>query len=126
MLLVYLSLTGNTKRFVEKLEGYDSLEITPTNPFIKIKQPYVVIAPTYEIEATESLNDFIEHNDIKFLKGIIGGGNRNFADLFIYTAKDLASKYNSQVLYAFEYSGTPIDVLEVESIVDKLKEEVAD
>lgn len=124
MLLVYLSLTGNTKRFVEKLEGYDSLEITPTNPFVKIKEPYIVIAPTYEIEATESLNDFIEHNDIKFLQGIIGGGNRNFADLFIYTAKDLASKYNSQVLYAFEYSGTPIDVLEVESIVDKLKEEV--
>lgn len=122
MLLVYLSLTGNTKRFVGKLKGYNSLEITPTNPFIKIKEPYVVIAPTYEIEATESINDFIEYNDMNFLKGVIGGGNRNFANLFVYTAKDLAEKYRTQFLYAFEYSGTEIDVSAVENIIDKLKE----
>lgn len=59
MKVVYFSLTGQTRKFVNKLE-MDSLELTPTNPFIPVNEPYIVITPTYDKEMTEILNDFIE------------------------------------------------------------------
>ena len=96
----------------------DALEITQSNPFLKIDEPYVLIAPTYEIEATEIVNDFIEYNDTKLLKGVIGGGNINFADLYVFTAKDIAKEYNVPHLYSFEYSGNHIDVEKVKEILE--------
>lgn len=118
--VVFFSLTGNTRRFIEKL-GMDSLEIEPMNPFITIDTPYVIIAPTYDIEATECINDFIENNDIELFKGVIGGGNRNFADLYCFTAKDIANDYNIPLLYTFEYSGTDEDVENVTKIIKEIE-----
>ena len=94
MKIVYFSLTGQTRRFVKKLD-LDSYEVTETNPFYRIEEDYVVVAPTYDIEVTELINDFIEYSDNQMhLKGVAGGGNLNFANLFVFTAKDLAKKYN--------------------------------
>lgn len=123
MLIVYLSLTGNTRRFVNKLQ-MDSLEINPANPFVSVSQPYVVVAPTYEIEATESINDFIEYeNNQSYLQGFMGSGNLNFAELYVFTARDLAEKYKEKLLLSFEYSGTDKDVLEAKSIIERLMED---
>lgn len=117
MLIVYLSLTGNTRRFVNKLQ-MDSLEINPANPFVSVNQPYIVVAPTYEIEATESINDFIEYeNNQSYLKGFMGSGNLNFADLYVFTAKDLESEYKKKLLLSFEYSGSEKDVLMAKKII---------
>lgn len=112
-------MTGNTRRFVDKLE-MDSLEIDMVNPFIAINEPYVMVVPTYDKEATEIANDFIEFNDLELLKGVMGGGNLNFADLFVFTAKDLARDYNVPLLHSFEYSGTHIDVDSVKKIIGEI------
>ncbi|MBO1087213.1 class Ib ribonucleoside-diphosphate reductase assembly flavoprotein NrdI [Enterococcus mundtii] len=121
MLIVYLSLTGNTKRFVNKL-GMDSLELNPTNPFIPVNEPYVIVAPTYELEATDCINDFIEHETNKaYLKGFLGGGNLNFGELFVFTAKDLSKEYSKPLLYSFEYSGTEVDINNVKDILLNIK-----
>jgi protein involved in ribonucleotide reduction len=48
MLVAYLSLTGNVKRFVEKL-SLPSVEIDPTNPFLYINESFIVVAPTYRV-----------------------------------------------------------------------------
>ncbi|NEW66496.1 class Ib ribonucleoside-diphosphate reductase assembly flavoprotein NrdI [Carnobacteriaceae bacterium zg-84] len=110
MKVVYMSMTGQTKKFVKKLE-MDSLEITMSNAFQEIYEPYVVVAPTYEIEATSILNDFIETgNNQAYLKGIAGGGNRNFNTLFCFTAKDLAEQYQVPILHMFEFQGSNYDV----------------
>lgn len=120
MKVVYLSLTGQTRKFVNKL-GMDLLEITPTDPFIAVHEPYIVITPTYEKEVTEILNDFIEtENNQSFLKGVAGGGNINFGQLFVFTAKDLARDYNVPLLHSFEFQGSEVDVKKLKKAVDDL------
>lgn len=118
MKVVFISITGQTKKFVKKLD-MDILEITLDNAFTEIYEPYVVVVPTYEIEATSIINDFIETgNNISYLKGVAGGGNRNFNTLFCFTARDLSKKYNVPVIHEFEFQGSINDV-------NKFKEEVA-
>ncbi|MGX7420633.1 class Ib ribonucleoside-diphosphate reductase assembly flavoprotein NrdI [Carnobacterium gallinarum] len=121
MKVVYFSLTGQTRRFVNKL-NLDSYEVTETNPFYRIEEDFVVVAPTYDIEVTELMNDFIEYSDnLSHLKGVAGGGNRNFADLFVFTARDLAKKYNVPMLIEFEFSGTDLDVSHFKKEVDNIE-----
>lgn len=110
MKVVYMSLTGQTRKFVQKL-NMDFLEITLDNAFQEIHEPYVVVAPTYEKEATSILNDFIETgNNRAYLKGVAGGGNRNFNTLFCFTAKDLAQDYQVPLLHLFEFQGSEYDI----------------
>ena len=119
MKIVYFSLTGQTRKFVNKL-NMDLLEITPTNPFIAIEEPFILVTPTYEKEATEILNDFVEtDNNLQYFKGVAGGGNLNFGKLFVFTAKDLARDYNVPLLHSFEFQGNEADV-------EKLKKAVKD
>jgi len=121
MKLVYFSNTGQTRKFVKKLD-MDSLELTPTNPFIEVHEDFIVIAPCYEKEVTDVIDDFIgTGNNIKYCKGVIGGGNRNFADLFCYTAKDFAVDYNVPYLHEFEFQGSPNDVAAVQNIANEIE-----
>lgn len=120
MKIVYLSLTGQTRKFVQKLD-MDLLEITPTNPYIFIQEPFIVVVPTYDIEATEIMNDFIETGDnLSYFKGVAGGGNLNFGKLFVFTAKDLAKKYDVPLLHAFEFQGNEEDVRKLKKAVIEL------
>ncbi|MFL2099625.1 ribonucleotide reductase stimulatory protein [Desemzia sp. FAM 23991] len=120
MKIVFISLTGQTRKFVQKLD-MDLLELTPTNPFISINEPFVIVTPTYEKEATEILNDFLETADNKqYFKGIAGGGNLNFAQLFVFTAKDLAAEYDVPLLHTFEFQGNDEDVKKLKKAVNDL------
>ena len=117
MLVVYLSITGQTRKFVAKL-GYPTFEITPDSVYTEVHEPYIVVVPTYEKEATELVNEFIETgNNRHYLKGVAGGGNRNFNTLFGFTAKFLSRDYQVPVLHLFEFQGSDNDV-------NKLKEQV--
>lgn len=120
MKIVFISLTGQTRKFVQKLD-MDLLELTPTNPFISINEPFVIVTPTYEKEATEILNDFLETADNKqHFKGVAGGGNLNFAQLFVFTAKDLAKEYHVPLLHTFEFQGNDEDVKKLKKAVNDL------
>lgn len=121
MLIVYMSLTGQTRKFVKKL-GFAALEINATNPFQEVHEPFIVIAPTYELEVTDILNDFIEAgNNRAFLKGVAGGGNRNFNTLFGFTAKDLARDYSVPLLHLFEFQGDKHDVKDLVQNIHNLE-----
>ncbi|MGX7394759.1 class Ib ribonucleoside-diphosphate reductase assembly flavoprotein NrdI [Carnobacterium mobile] len=120
MKVVYLSLTGQTRKFVQKLD-MDLLEITPTNPYLSIHEPFIVVVPTYEVEATEIINDFIETGENQnYFKGVAGGGNLNFGNLFVFTAKDLAKEYNVPLLHTFEFQGNDEDVQKLKKAVKDL------
>ncbi len=121
MKLVFFSLTGQTRRFIKKLD-LPAYEIDPTNPFHELNEPYILIVPTYDLEVTEVVNDFIEYktNQDNML-GVAGGGNRNFADLFIFTAKDIARDYHVPLLFSFEFNGTPDDVTNFKKVVNDLE-----
>lgn len=121
MKLVFFSLTGQTRRFVKKL-ALPAYEIDGTNPFHELNEPYLLIVPTYDAEVTEVVNDFIEYKSNQDnLKGVAGGGNLNFADLFIFTAKDIARDYKVPLLFSFEFSGTDQDVNNFKKVVDDLE-----
>lgn len=123
MKLVYFTVTGQTRRFINKL-GLPAYEIEPANPFFEINEPFVLVVPTYDLEITEVVNDFLDYkNNRDNLKGVAGGGNRNFAELFVYTAKDIARDYHVPMLFAFEFSGTNEDVESFKKVVNQLESE---
>lgn len=121
MKLVFFSLTGQTRRFIKKLD-LPAYEIEATNPFYELNEPYILIVPTYDKEVTEVVNDFIEYkSNQQNMLGVAGGGNLNFADLFIYTAKDIASDYGVPLLFSFEFSGTNEDVKKFKKVVSEIE-----
>lgn len=121
MKIVYFSVTGQTKRFAAKLASYETLEIDPTAELV-MKEPYVLVVPTYEAEFIAPVFDFLENGENrKFLVGVSGSGNRNFAELFVFSAKEIAKKYGVPLIYAFEFSGTKEDVDNFEEEVRELE-----
>lgn len=121
--IVYYSQTGQTKKFVEKITDFESIEITSSNFEIEMKEPFILVMPTYEPNVhpivIDTAADFLETADnIYFCKGLFGGGNRNFGNLFCITAKLLSKEYKLPLLHQFEFQGTPLDV---EKLTKELK-----
>jgi protein involved in ribonucleotide reduction len=121
MLLVYLSLTGNVKRFVQQV-GMESIEISHSNISVDIDQDYIFICPTYNTDITNLVSKFINHNNnIKHLISFAGSGNRNFDNEFCFNANDLSKKYNKPLIFKFEFSGTDKDILQFKEEVNKFE-----
>ena len=55
------------------------------------------------------------------MAGVSGSGNRNFTELFVFSAKEIAKKYGVSLIYAFEFSGTKEDVDNFEEEVRELE-----
>lgn len=122
MKIVYFSVTGQTRRFVKKTNIDSTYEIKPLNPLKEIKEPFLLIVPTYEKEITAPVFQFLEcKKNALYCKGVIGTGNRNFAELFIFTAKDIEKKYAIPLLMAFEFAGTTKDVEKFKEVVKKIE-----
>lgn len=121
MKVVYFSVTGQTRRFAAKLVTCEAVEIDPAAGLL-MEEPYVLVVPTYEPEIIMPVLDFLEAGDNrKFLAGVSGSGNRNFAELFVFSAREIAKKYGVPLIYAFEFSGTKEDVDNFEEEVRRLE-----
>ncbi|MBA1394411.1 hypothetical protein EQ500_11150, partial [Lactobacillus sp. XV13L] len=55
------------------------------------------------------------------LVGVAGGGNRNFNELYIHTAKDIAQGLQVPVIFDFEFNGTANDVKNFQKVVEELE-----
>ena len=120
MKLVYLSLTGNVRRFVSKV-GMDSVELNYSNPLTEIDEDFIVIAPSYDDEITDIFSEFIEYKEnINYLIGFVGSGNLNWEDKYCFNAKDLALKYSKPFIFGFELEGTENDIIRFKEEVDKV------
>lgn len=120
MKIAYYSITGQTKRFVNKL-GMDGYEITDADPFYKMDQPFVLIVPAYDDDMMDPVIDFLQYEDnAKNCVGVAGGGNRNFNTLYNHTAKDIASALTVPVVFQFEFNGTNKDVENFKKVVNKI------
>ncbi|MDD9138944.1 class Ib ribonucleoside-diphosphate reductase assembly flavoprotein NrdI [Fructobacillus sp. CRL 2054] len=137
--VLYTSIEGNTESFINKLKAeaeaagdqLSVLEIGEENDFAHEKKPYVILVPTYlnggtgtgpeVIEIfTNGLGDYVDYgNNARYLRGVIGSGNRNFNDQYILTAKRYAKKYNVPVIGDYELRGTQ---REAEKIFARIKE----
>lgn len=119
MKLVYLSLTGNVKKFVEMV-GMDNKELSFVNHF-ELKEDYILIVPSYDDDITSIFSEFINYgNNLNYLIGFVGSGSRNFADEFCFNAKDLSLIYSKPLIYMFEFSGTEHDIIKFKEEVQKI------
>lgn len=130
--IIYISLSGNTADFVNRLSQYieenyhrqvESLNIKELyGKTFEINSPYVSFLPSYleggngldngyqEI-LTTNLRHVIAHgHNAAYCYGIVGSGNRNFNKQFCLTAYQYSASFGFPVLDEFELRGTQEDI----------------
>lgn len=106
ILIVYDSLTGNVQRFVNKLNGFNTVKL---NDNLLVNEPFVLV--TYTIgfgEVPKSTAKFLEGNHT-FLRGVACSGNMTWGSNYGRSGKLISEKYNVSFLLRFELSGTDKD-----------------
>lgn len=134
-LVYFSSVSGNTHRFVEKLDvPADRIPIygqrrrdaaspggakRAASPSLSATEPYVLVLPTYgggteggavPKQVIAFLND-AENRSL--IRGVIAAGNTNFGEAFCLAGDIVARKCKVPRLYRFEVFGTPDDVTAV-------------
>jgi protein involved in ribonucleotide reduction len=120
--IVYFSNhSGNTKRFVEKLDNVSiRIPITwdPASP-VYAKEEYVLMVPTYGGGSERSaipkqVKSFLNIEENRnLLRGVVGFGNTNFGDNYCKAAELIAQKTGVPVIARIEIFGTDDDVNKV-------------
>ena len=127
-LLVYFSsASGNTHRFVEKLQlPARRIPVYAKDDPLTVMDPFVLVLPTYgggsmaravPKQVIRFLND--EHNR-GLIRGVIGAGNTNFGTAYCVGGDIVAAKCGVPHLYRFELLGTPDDVTAVKTGLERL------
>ena len=116
-IVYFSSVSGNTKRFVEKLGRPASrIPLHAKDAPLTATRPYVLVLPTYgggitggavPKQVIRFLND---ENNRSLIRGVIGAGNTNFGEAFCLAGDIIAKKCDVPHLYRFEVFGTPDDV----------------
>lgn len=127
--IVYFSnYSGNTKKFVEKLDG-PTIRIpidTDADNIVRVHRDYVLCVPTYGGGSEKSaiprqvrhfLND---RQNRQFLRGVIGFGNTNFGEHFCKAAEMISSKTGVPIVARVELFGTNEDVARVKERLELL------
>ncbi|MGG3672224.1 class Ib ribonucleoside-diphosphate reductase assembly flavoprotein NrdI [Bacillus nitratireducens] len=106
MLVAYDSMTGNVKRFIQKL----NMPTVQIDEDLVIDEDFILITYTTGFgNVPERVLDFLERNNEK-LKGVSASGNRNWGDMFGASADKISTKYEVPIVSKFELSGTNNDV----------------
>lgn len=134
--IIYISLSGNTRNFLNKLADYAKTqhEQDSANPVIQLKevkpndrptpesQPFFAFIPTYLTGGngidngytemgTTSLREYIAgYNNADYCMGIVGSGNKNFNAQYCLTARQYAVEFNVPLVGDYELRGTQEDV----------------
>lgn len=136
--ILYASTEGNTKSFIEKLaavaesngDEFSARLIGDETEYANETQPYVAFVPTYltggtgtgqEVKEifTNALGDYIAFgNNARYLKGVVGSGNRNFNIQFNLTAIRYGKNFDVPMIAAYELRGSKFDA---EKIYNKIK-----
>ncbi len=120
--IVYFSnYSGNTKKFVEKLNEYDSIRIPIDwdGNGITLDQPYVLFVPTYgggeeKTAIPRQVRSFLNiKENRKLLRGVVGFGNTNFGNHFCKAADLISAKTGVPVIARVEIFGTEDDINKV-------------
>jgi protein involved in ribonucleotide reduction len=127
--IVYFSnYSGNTKRFVEKLNGI-SIRIPIDNGSsgdLIVDHEYVLFVPTYGGGSEKSaiprqvrrfLN--IEQNR-NLLRGVVGFGNTNFGEHFCKAADMISAKTGVPIIGRVEIFGTNEDLIKIKERLEIL------
>jgi len=120
--IVYFSnYSGNTERFVEKLNDSSAIRIPIDwdSGGITVDQPYVLLVPTYgggegRTAIPRQVRFFLNIKENRnLLRGVIGFGNTNFGEHFCKAADLISAKTGVPVIARVEIFGTDDDVNKV-------------
>ena len=103
MKVLYYSLTGNCKAFLERsnITNYESIQNIDS-----INEPFIIMTGTINFgEAPLPVLNFLSHNS-EYLKGVIASGNRNWGPNFSKAGDVIAEKYNVPLIMKFELRGS--------------------
>lgn len=130
--IVYFSnYSGNTKRFVEKLNAGSSniiripINWDADNPII-VTNRYILCVPTYGGGSEKSaIPRQVRHflnipGNRDLLQGIVGFGNTNFGEHFCKAAEMISGKTGIPIIARVEIFGTSEDVQRVQERLEKL------
>ncbi|APX32838.1 ribonucleotide reductase assembly protein NrdI [Brachybacterium sp. P6-10-X1] len=119
-LVYFSSVSGNTRRFVEKLGMPASrIPLYPKEEHLVADEEFVLVVPTYgggngrgavPKQVIKFLND--ERNRAR-IRGVIGAGNTNFGEAYCLAGDIISAKCRVPYMYKFELFGTPRDVQRV-------------
>ncbi|WP_125982018.1 class Ib ribonucleoside-diphosphate reductase assembly flavoprotein NrdI [Loigolactobacillus iwatensis] len=141
--ILYISISGNTRSFVEDLQTYAAKkhqedaneplislkEISEATPYADETQAYFAFVPTYldggngidngvDELMTNAMGEYIAyHKNRDYCLGVIGSGNRNFNEQYCLTAKMYARDYNMPFIGDYELRGTSADVKRIYAIL---------
>ncbi|MBP0724693.1 class Ib ribonucleoside-diphosphate reductase assembly flavoprotein NrdI [Bacillus sp. RG28] len=117
MVIVYSSMTGNVKRFVNKV-NLPSIQIKDG---LEVEEPFVLITYTTGFgNIPDNVERFLENNS-HHLKAVSASGNKNWGNLFAASADKISNQYKVPVLSKFELAGTNRDVKNFLEGVEKLE-----
>jgi protein involved in ribonucleotide reduction len=127
--IVYFSnYSGNTKRFVEKLDGTHvriPIDYSDSGNLL-VDREYVLFVPTYGGGSEKSaiprqvrrfLN--VEYNRA-LLRGVVGFGNTNFGEHFCKAADVISRKTGVPIIGRVEIFGTDDDVIKIKERLELL------
>ena len=126
-LVYFSSVSGNTHRFVEKLQEARSdwtasrIPLKTKEDSLSVVDPYVLVLPTYgggngEGAVPKQVIRFLnDEGNRSLIRGVIAAGNTNFGEAYCLAGDIVAAKCDVPLLYRFEVFGTPDDVAAVNS-----------
>ncbi|GEM47854.1 class Ib ribonucleoside-diphosphate reductase assembly flavoprotein NrdI [Deinococcus cellulosilyticus] len=119
MLLVYASKTGNTQRFVQKLGEIRSLRILTGEE--QVDEPCILLTYTTGFgQVPPEVEQFVLHNAL-WIRGVAASGNRNWGTRFARSADVLSERLGVPVVYRFELSGRPTDVVHFRALYREIR-----
>lgn len=115
MKVAYMSLTGNVKNFVSKLNTEEPLEIISGDE--TIDEPFLLISFSPDAgEIPYEIEDFMEENS-KLCKGVAVSGDKSYGEDYTLVAETISDEYNVPIVLRFEFDGTAEDVEEVNNFI---------
>lgn len=127
--IVYFSnYSGNTKRFVEKIDERNAIRIPidSRSGSITVDSPYVLFVPTYgggegRAAIPRQVRSFLNvKENRKLLRGVVGFGNTNFGEHFCRAADMISEKTGVPIIARVEVFGTEDDVVKVKQRLEML------
>jgi protein involved in ribonucleotide reduction len=116
-LVYFSSVSGNTRRFIDKL-GVPAARIPlhAKDPALAADEPFVLVTPTYGggdgngAVPKQVIRFLNEEKNRTLLRGVIAAGNTNFGSAYGLAGDIISAKCRVPNLYRFEVFGTPDDV----------------